>query len=118
RQGRPQGTPFAENLRYTDATVGRDVRPGQWASLVTLPDLMQPVQADTRLGAPSTSARTRWMLGFHRRLVRRCEWLTLMPHDGCLPHTSQTAAIGRVTSDRAGEDRGTLIAFPPPAQPR
>ena len=39
-------------------------------------------------------ARTRWMLGFQRRLVRRCEWLMLMPNDGRLPHTSQTAAIG------------------------
>src|ERR687897_1419464 len=75
-----------------------DVRPcgeDQWTSFCTLPDLMQPVQAWTRFGAPSTTARTRWMLGFHRRFVRRCEWLTLMPHDGCLPHTSQTAAMTR-----------------------
>ena len=35
------------------------------------------------------------MFGFQRRLVRRCEWLTLMPHDGFLPHISHTAAIGR-----------------------
>lgn len=40
-----------------------------------------------------TSARTRWTLGFQRRLVRLCEWLTFMPNDGFLPHTSQTAAI-------------------------
>ena len=38
-------------------------------------------------------ARTRWMFGFQRRLVRRWEWLTLMPKDGCFPHTSQTAAM-------------------------
>jgi DAK2 domain fusion protein YloV len=30
-------------------------------------------------------------------LVRRCEWLMLMPKEGCFPHTSQTAAI-RVAS--------------------
>jgi DAK2 domain fusion protein YloV len=33
------------------------------------------------------------MLGFHRRFVRRCEWLMLMPNDGRFPHTSQTAAM-------------------------
>ena len=38
-------------------------------------------------------ARTRWMFGFQRRLVRRCEWLTLMPNCGFLPHTSQTDAM-------------------------
>jgi hypothetical protein len=37
------------------------------------------------------------MLGFHRRLVRRCEWLMLIPNDGRLPQTSQTAAIGSNT---------------------
>jgi hypothetical protein len=61
--------------------------------LVILPALMQPVQTCTRFGVPSTIARTRWMFGFHRRFVRRCEWLTLMPKDGCFPHTSQTAAM-------------------------
>lgn len=39
-------------------------------------------------------ARTRWMLGFQRRLVRRWEWLTLIPNDGRLPQISQTAAKG------------------------
>src|SRR5437899_4657364 len=56
---------------------------------------MQEVQTWTRRGVPFTMARTRWMLGFHRRLVRRCEWLMLMPNDGFLPHTSHTAAMTR-----------------------
>ena len=30
-------------------------------------------------------ARMRWMFGFHRRLVRRCEWLTFMPKRRVLP---------------------------------
>src|SRR5918993_5184150 len=85
--------PHHATTRLSVPTVGDDGEAAQWATLVTLPDLMQPVQTATRLGAPLTRARTRWMFGFHRRLVRRCEWLTLMPHDGCLPHTSQTAAI-------------------------
>jgi hypothetical protein len=33
------------------------------------------------------------MLGFQRRFVRLCEWLTLIPKDGFLPHTSHTDAI-------------------------
>ena len=45
-----------------------------------------------RLGAPLTRARTRWMLGFHRRLVRTWECETLLPKMGPLPQTSHTAA--------------------------
>ncbi len=37
------------------------------------------------------------MFGFHRRLVRRWEWLMLMPKEGCFPHTSHTEAISRYT---------------------
>jgi hypothetical protein len=55
---------------------------------------MHEVQTWIRCGDPLTMARTRWMFGFHRRLVRRWEWLMLMPNDGPLPHTLQTAAIG------------------------
>ena len=58
------------------------------------PARMHEVHTWTRRGLPFTMARTRWMFGFHRRLVRRCEWLMLMPKEGCLPHTSQTAAMG------------------------
>jgi hypothetical protein len=67
-------------------------------ALVILPALRHDVHTCTRLGLPSTIARTLWMLGFQRRLVRRCEWLMLIPKDGRLPQTSQTAAIGNHTS--------------------
>src|SRR5579863_6441449 len=53
---------------------------------------MHDVQTWRRLGAPPTIARTRWMFGFQRRLVRRCEWETLIPKPGCLPQISHTAA--------------------------
>ena len=62
--------------------------------MTILPDLMQPVQTLTRFEAPFTLARTRWMFGFQRRLVRRCECDTYMPHDGPLPQTSHFDAIG------------------------
>jgi hypothetical protein len=85
----------------TEATLPAVAEPpdrGQRPALVIFPARMQDVQTRTRWGEPSTTARTRWMLGFHRRLVRRCEWLMLMPNDGFLPHTSQTAAMGEHTS--------------------
>src|SRR5947209_18265214 len=53
---------------------------------------MQEVQALTRFGVPFTTARTVWMFGFQRRLVRRCECEMLWPKPGPLPHTSQLAA--------------------------
>src|SRR5687767_14171237 len=56
---------------------------------------MQDVHTCSRLGEPFTMARTRWMLGFQRRLVCRWEWLTFEPKEGCLPHTSHTAAMTR-----------------------
>jgi hypothetical protein len=34
---------------------------------------MHEVQTCTLFGVPFTIALTRWMFGFHRRLVRRCE---------------------------------------------
>ncbi len=52
---------------------------------------MQDVHTLTRLGDPSTVARTRWMLGFQRRLVRRCEWEIELPKPGPLPQMSQVA---------------------------
>ena len=67
------------------------------AGFVTLPARMHDVQTLRRFDEPSTTALTRWMLGFQRRFVRRCEWLRLMPNDGCFPQTSQTAAIARTT---------------------
>jgi hypothetical protein len=41
---------------------------------VTLPAFRQDVQTLIRLGVEPTMARTRWMFGFQRRLVRRWEW--------------------------------------------
>ena len=38
-------------------------------------------------------ARTVWIFGFQRRLVRRCECETAIPKPGPLAQTSQTAAI-------------------------
>ena len=41
------------------------------------------------------TARTAWMFGFQRRLVRRCECDTDLPKPGPFPQTSHTAAILR-----------------------
>src|SRR5690606_3534903 len=87
----------------------------QWTTFVTFPARMQLVQTCSRRGAPSTRARTRWMFGFHRRLVRRCEWLTLMPHDGRLPHTSQTAAMTGHLGGRARTGPGDSTGAAAPA---
>src|SRR5690606_10154319 len=68
---------------------------GQRLAVVTLPALRQEVQTLRRLGVTPlspTSARTRWMFGFQRRLVRRWECEMLCPKDGPLPQTSQLAA--------------------------
>src|SRR3954451_11412085 len=62
---------------------------------------MHDVQTDSRLGVPLTIARMRWMFGFQRRRVRRCEWLTAIPKLGCFPQTSHTAAMG-VQGSRPG----------------
>jgi len=39
------------------------------------------------------------MLGSQRRLVRRWEWLRLMPNDGFFPQSSHTAAINHTLSE-------------------
>src|SRR5687768_7506726 len=85
---------------------------------------MQPVHTCRRFGEPSTTTRTRWMFGFHRRFVRRCEWLTFMPKLGCFPQISQTAAmtgylecIGRGPS-AAAQDPERVLAGPSARQPR
>lgn len=51
---------------------------------------MQEAQTFSRLGVPPTTVRTVWMLGFHRRRVRRWEWETDIPKPGPLPQTSHT----------------------------
>src|SRR5581483_7955275 len=68
---------------------------GRTGTFCTLPAFRHEVQTRMRLGDPFTRARTRWMLGFQRRFVRRWEWLIAIPKDGCLPHTSQTAGMSR-----------------------
>ncbi|KPC93020.1 hypothetical protein ADL27_21960 [Streptomyces sp. NRRL F-6602] len=55
---------------------------------------MHEVQTLSRFGVRPTTARTRWMLGFQRRDVRRCECEMLLPKLGPLPQTSQLAATG------------------------
>src|SRR5262245_55861866 len=78
---------------------------------------MQPVHTCTRFGAPLTRARPRWMFGFQRGLVRRWECEVDMPQEGCLPHTSQTAAIGVILRlGPGGGDRAPHRAGPPPSE--
>jgi hypothetical protein len=60
----------------------------------TLPALMQEAQTFSRLGVPDTTACTRWMFGFQRRLVFFLDQGTLWPNPGLLPHMSHTAATG------------------------
>jgi hypothetical protein len=48
---------------------------------VTLPSRRQRVQTCTRRGEPSTIAATRFTFGFHIRLLRLWEWLTLIPKE-------------------------------------
>jgi hypothetical protein len=62
-------------------------------ALTILPERRQPVHTDIRFGEPFTTARTRWMFGLQRRLVRICEWLTLLPNEGFFPQQSQTEAM-------------------------
>jgi len=62
-------------------------------ALVTLPERMQRVHTLTYFGLPSTSARTRWMLGRHRRLVTLWAWEILLPVIGPLPQISHRCAI-------------------------
>ena len=75
--------------------------------LVTLPALMQRVQTFMRLVVVPTWTRIRWMFGFQRRFVRRCEWLKLMPKIGFLSHTSQTLAMGSASLADAAAGRCT-----------
>ena len=99
RMARPAGRPGARP-RARSRPLGRlEVQPAvgsyvRRGGLVTLPARMHEVHTWSRFGAPSTTARTRCTLGFQRRLVRRCEWLTFMPNEGFLPQISHTAAMG------------------------
>lgn len=55
--------------------------------------LMHFVQTLSLLGDPFTTARTFWILGFQRRLVRRWECEMLFPKPGDFPQMSHTDAI-------------------------
>ena len=81
---------------------------------VTLSALMQDVQTFTRRGVPSTSARTRWMFGFQRRLFRLCENVTDLPNQGPLPQMSQVAAMVHRGYQTASDDQdeGPIFARP------
>src|SRR5438105_15515341 len=65
---------------------------------------MHEVHTLSRFGVLPTSARTRWMLGFQRREVRRCECEMLLPKPGPLPQTSQLAATGHSKDFRCTYD--------------
>jgi hypothetical protein len=56
--------------------------------LATFPERRHRVQTRIRFTLPSTTARTRWMLGLKTRLVCRSEWLTLDPDPLSLPQMS------------------------------
>jgi hypothetical protein len=70
-------------------------QPARWTARWTRPAFRQDVQTLSLRGVPFTTARTLWMLGFHRRGERRWEWDTFMPNPGFFPQMSQTAAIAR-----------------------
>ena len=99
--GAPRRSPGQRGRGAAAGATRRGVRSGSGrrlvvrrGGLVTLPARMHEVHTWRRFGAPSTKARTRCTLGFHRRLVRRCEWLTFMPNEGFLPQMSHTDAMG------------------------
>src|SRR6476661_809032 len=85
--------------------------PRHSAQRVTLPALRQPVQTLSRLGAPLTVARTRWMFGSNRRFVILRDHGRLFPNPGPLAQMSQTAATVKLPQDRdrkgSGDDRTT-----------
>src|SRR3954470_6043750 len=90
---------------------------------VTLPALMQEVHTFIRLVVPPPAGvRTVWMLGFQRRLVRRCEWDTLWPKPGPLPQTSHTLATGIswdwLSRVARGQAPGNLARLPDPTRRR
>ncbi len=78
--------------------------------MVTFPARKQDVQTDSRRGVLPTIALTLWMFGFHRRFMRRWEWLMLIPNDGCFPQISHTAAT--VNTPRASVGPAATTAEP------
>jgi len=62
-------------------------------AFVTFPERMHRVQTFTYFGLPSTTARTRWILGSQRRLLTLWAWEILLPVIGPLPQISHRCAI-------------------------
>jgi hypothetical protein len=54
---------------------------------------MQAVQTRTCFLTPSTTARTRFKLGFHRRRRVLLAWLITFPNRGVLPQNSHFAIV-------------------------
>lgn len=75
-----------------------------------------------RLRVEPTMARTRWMFGFQRRLVRRWECDTLFPKLGLLPHTEQMDATTLTPEDAetgfGQPEKPTSLRAPTPNQRR
>jgi uracil-DNA glycosylase len=69
--------------------VGEVDQPARW----TRPALRHEVHTLSLRGVPFTTARTFWMLGFHRRGERRWEWETCIPKPGFFPQMSHTDAM-------------------------
>ena len=65
---------------------------------------MQDVQTFSRRGVLPTIMRLRWMFGFQRRGVRRCENDTLLPKPGPLPQTSHTEATSLLQFGRSSDE--------------
>ncbi|KAB7756899.1 hypothetical protein MPHL21000_09420 [Mycolicibacterium phlei DSM 43239 = CCUG 21000] len=65
---------------------------------------MQDVHTFRRCLLPPgrATARTVWMFGFHRRLVRRWECETDFPKPGPFPQISHTAAMQNSSSQYVG----------------
>jgi len=64
-----------------------------YTARVTLSERRQRVQAWMRRGEPSTTAFTRFTLGFQVLLLRLWEWETLIPKDTPLPQMSHFAIL-------------------------
>lgn len=72
--------------------ASNEKKKGRYAARCTRSLLMQLVQTFIRLVSPFTLARTRWMFGLKRRLVRTCECETDLPNCGDFPQMSHTEA--------------------------
>ena len=84
------GTPELAELKLHNGTIYRWNRP-----VYDIAGGVAHLRVENRvLPAGPTIARTRWMFGVQRRLVRRCECEMLLPKIGPFAQTSQLAATG------------------------